>query len=97
MYERILAGHALTDGDIAYMGDDVVYSGLLEPGRSGDGAGRLRRGGFRTRAHWITTVPGGSGAAREVIERIVRLRASGRRLSTPYLNQPADAADTHRR
>lgn len=95
-YERILADHALTDGDIAYMGDDVVDLAVLNRVGLAMAPGDCVEE-VRSRAHWITTVPGGSGAAREVIERILRVQGKWDAIVDAYLNEPADAADAHRR
>ncbi|MGC4084212.1 MAG: HAD-IIIA family hydrolase [Vicinamibacterales bacterium] len=94
-YERILADHNLTDDAIAYMGDDVVDLAVLNrvglamaPGDCVDEV--------RARAHWVTQAPGGAGAAREVIERILRVQGHWDGIIQAYLNEPAVLADTTR-
>jgi len=73
--EGVLESEKLGWDDVCYMGDDIVDLGPLEraglavcvpPGHPEALA----------RAHYITTVAGGQGAVREVIEMI--LRAQGR-------------------
>jgi 3-deoxy-D-manno-octulosonate 8-phosphate phosphatase (KDO 8-P phosphatase) len=74
-YEQIVDGLILDDEQAAYMGDDLLDLPVLA--RVGlatapaDAAAEVRR-----RVHWVSTANGGSGAARELIEMI--LRAQGR-------------------
>jgi len=88
-YERILADHGLADADIAYMGDDVVDLAVLArvglaaaPGDCVDDV--------RSRAHWVTTAAGGAGAARELVERILRVQGLWQGVVDSYLNEPSD-------
>ena len=70
-YQTILASAGVTDEEVAYIGDDLPDLPLLE--RAGlavavaDAAVEVKRA-----AHYITTVPGGRGAAREVVELILK-------------------------
>ncbi len=74
-YESILRELGLSDAQVAYMGDDVVDIPVL--GRVGlstspaDGVAQVRQ-----RVHWVSRMPGGGGAVRELVELI--LRAQGR-------------------
>jgi 3-deoxy-D-manno-octulosonate 8-phosphate phosphatase (KDO 8-P phosphatase) len=43
-------------------------------------------------AHWITTQPGGHGAVREVIERLLRARGEYEGAVARYLELRGDAA-----
>ena len=90
-YERILADHNLTDADIAYMGDDVVDLAVLNrvglataPADCVDDV--------RTRVHWVTSNAGGAGAARELVERILRVQGLWEGVVDAYLHEPADTA-----
>lgn len=70
-YEDILARAAVTDEEIAYVGDDLPDLPILE--RAGlavavaDAVVEVKRA-----AHYITTVEGGRGAIREVVELILK-------------------------
>lgn len=74
-YEEVVAGAGVTDAEVAYVGDDLTDIPLMR--RAGlavavaDATEDTRR-----HAHHVTTLPGGSGAVREVCELI--LRAQGR-------------------
>jgi 3-deoxy-D-manno-octulosonate 8-phosphate phosphatase (KDO 8-P phosphatase) len=94
-YERILADHGLSDGDVAYMGDDVVDLAVLArvglATAPGDCVAEVR-----TRAHWVTQAPGGAGAAREVVERILRLQGKWEGVIDSYLHEPSDVGSASR-
>jgi 3-deoxy-D-manno-octulosonate 8-phosphate phosphatase (KDO 8-P phosphatase) len=74
-YETVLGDLDVTDGAVAYMGDDLIDLPLI------------RRAGFaaapadateevRAAAHWVSAREGGAGAVRELVEFI--LKAQGR-------------------
>ena len=70
-YKGILARAGVTDEEVAYLGDDLPDLPVLE--RVGlavavaDAAREIRQA-----AHYITKFPGGRGAAREVVELILK-------------------------
>jgi 3-deoxy-D-manno-octulosonate 8-phosphate phosphatase (KDO 8-P phosphatase) len=70
-YKGILAQAGVTDDEVAYLGDDLPDLPLLE--RVGlavavaDAVPEVRQA-----AHYVTRVPGGRGAAREVVELILK-------------------------
>lgn len=70
-YDAIVARAGVTDEEIAYIGDDLPDLPLLE--RAGlavavaDAAPEVLRA-----AHYITTLAGGQGAVREVVELILK-------------------------
>jgi 3-deoxy-D-manno-octulosonate 8-phosphate phosphatase (KDO 8-P phosphatase) len=74
-YKAILVRAGVTDEEVAYIGDDLPDLPIL--GRVGlavavaDAVVEVKRA-----AHYITTVQGGKGAAREVVELI--LKAQGK-------------------
>jgi 3-deoxy-D-manno-octulosonate 8-phosphate phosphatase (KDO 8-P phosphatase) len=74
-YKAILTRAGVTDEEVAYVGDDLPDLPLL--GRAGlavavaNAVVEVKRV-----AHYITTVPGGEGAVREVVELI--LKAQGK-------------------
>jgi 3-deoxy-D-manno-octulosonate 8-phosphate phosphatase (KDO 8-P phosphatase) len=74
-YDEIVGDIGLNDDEVAYMGDDIVDLAVLS--RVGlatapaDAVAEVRR-----RVHWVAPSGGGAGAARELIELI--LRAQGR-------------------
>lgn len=70
-YEKIVSGHDLKDEEVCYIGDDLVDIPVM------------RRVGFsvgvadavtevREIVDYVTTAPGGKGAVREVIEKIIK-------------------------
>jgi 3-deoxy-D-manno-octulosonate 8-phosphate phosphatase (KDO 8-P phosphatase) len=74
-YDHIVSDIGLNDEDVAYMGDDIVDIAVL--GRVGLAAAPADAVfEVRERVHWVAPSPGGAGAARELLELI--LRAQGR-------------------
>jgi 3-deoxy-D-manno-octulosonate 8-phosphate phosphatase (KDO 8-P phosphatase) len=74
-YRELRAATGLADGQIAYMGDDVVDLPVLK--RCGlaltvpEAPERVR-----TRAHYVTRASGGRGAAREACELIMQAQGT---------------------
>jgi 3-deoxy-D-manno-octulosonate 8-phosphate phosphatase (KDO 8-P phosphatase) len=72
-YERILEAHGLRDEDVAYMGDDLLdLAVLLRAGLSAAPADAAPE--VRERVDWISQARGGEGAARELVEMVLRAR-----------------------
>ena len=70
-YERILASTGLSDAEVAYMGDDVVDLAVLSRvGLSTAPSDAVAE--VRARVNWVSGVPGGGGAARDLIERVLK-------------------------
>jgi 3-deoxy-D-manno-octulosonate 8-phosphate phosphatase (KDO 8-P phosphatase) len=83
-YDELKGALGLTDGEIAFVGDDVVDLPIM------------RRVGLaiavadahplvRQHAHWSTGMAGGRGAAREVCELILEAQGNLDRITTRYL------------
>jgi len=74
-YERILQQAGLGDAEVAYMGDDLLDLPVLRrvglSAAPADGAPEVREC-----VHWVSPSNGGRGAARDLIEFV--LRAQGR-------------------
>jgi 3-deoxy-D-manno-octulosonate 8-phosphate phosphatase (KDO 8-P phosphatase) len=72
-YERILREHRLIDEHVAFMGDDLLDLPVLcrvgLAAAPADAAPEVRR-----RAHLVTRARGGHGAARELLEVILKAR-----------------------
>jgi 3-deoxy-D-manno-octulosonate 8-phosphate phosphatase (KDO 8-P phosphatase) len=87
-YERILADERLTDSQVAYMGDDVVdLAVLLRAGLSSAPADAVQE--VRSRVDWVSSVEGGRGAARELIEMILRAQDRWDGVVAAYLDEPS--------
>lgn len=72
-YEQILADAGVGDEEICYIGDDLPDVPILR--RAGLGVAVANaRDEVRAAADYVTAVPGGSGALREVIELIMKAR-----------------------
>ena len=88
-YDQITASLTLGDSQIAYMGDDVLDLPVLT--RVGlatapaDAASDVR-----TRVHWVAQANGGAGAARELIELILRSQGRWDSLIAGYLPEAQD-------
>jgi len=70
-YKGVLARAGVTDEEVAYVGDDLPDLPLLERAglavAVGDAVVEVKRA-----AHYVTTVAGGHGAIREVVELILK-------------------------
>jgi 3-deoxy-D-manno-octulosonate 8-phosphate phosphatase (KDO 8-P phosphatase) len=70
-FTEILAEHGLAAADVAYMGDDLMDLPVLRlAGLSAAPADAAEA--VRARVHFVSRLPGGSGAARELIEGVLR-------------------------
>jgi 3-deoxy-D-manno-octulosonate 8-phosphate phosphatase (KDO 8-P phosphatase) len=85
-YERILASERVVDEEVAYMGDDVVDLAVLgRVGLSAAPADAVEE--VRTRSDWTSGKRGGQGAARELIEMILRAQGAWDRIVATYSNE----------
>jgi len=88
-YDQIVDGLILEDDQTAYMGDDLLDLPVLS--RVGlatapaDAAAEVR-----SRVHWVTSAKGGSGAARELIEMILRAQGRWEALLATYTTEAQD-------
>jgi 3-deoxy-D-manno-octulosonate 8-phosphate phosphatase (KDO 8-P phosphatase) len=88
-YEQIVDGLILDHEQAAYMGDDLLDLPVLA--RVGlatapaDAAAEVRG-----RVHWVSTANGGSGAARELIEMILRAQGRWDSILAPYIVEAQD-------
>jgi 3-deoxy-D-manno-octulosonate 8-phosphate phosphatase (KDO 8-P phosphatase) len=86
-YEQIVDELLLEDQQVAYMGDDVLDLGVLH--RAGLSAAPADAvDDVRSRVHWVSRANGGQGAARELIELILRAQDHWDRLIAAYLAEP---------
>lgn len=70
-YEQIIRDARLADAEVAYMGDDLLdLQVLARVGLSAAPADAAPE--VRDRVDWVSTAPGGRGAARELVELILR-------------------------
>jgi 3-deoxy-D-manno-octulosonate 8-phosphate phosphatase (KDO 8-P phosphatase) len=70
-YDQIVSDIGLNDDEVAYMGDDIVDLAVLSRvGLAAAPADAVPE--VRERAHWIAQAAGGAGAARELLELILR-------------------------
>jgi 3-deoxy-D-manno-octulosonate 8-phosphate phosphatase (KDO 8-P phosphatase) len=75
VYERILADHRLSDHEVAYVGDDLPDLPVLA--RAGLAvAVASAQPDVRRAAHWITRLPGGEGAVREVTDLLLTAKTA---------------------
>jgi len=83
-YEQIVDELLLEDQQVAYMGDDVVDLPVLQ--RAGLSAAPADAvDDVRSRVHWVSRANGGQGAARELIEVILRAQDKWDPLVEEYL------------
>ncbi len=85
-YDQIVGALRLQDDEVAYMGDDIVDLAVLSRvGLAAAPADAARE--VRTRAHWVSEAAGGGGAARELIELILRAQGTWEQLLLEYLGE----------
>ena len=85
-YEQIVDELLLEDEQVAYMGDDVVDLPVLQrAGLSAAPADAVED--VRARVHWVSRANGGQGAARELIELILRAQEKWDDLLAEYMLQ----------
>jgi 3-deoxy-D-manno-octulosonate 8-phosphate phosphatase (KDO 8-P phosphatase) len=83
-YEEILREHALGDEHVAYMGDDVLDLPVLaRVGLSAAPSDAVAD--VRTRVHYVAGAAGGNGAARELVELVLRAQDRWDPLLAAYL------------
>jgi 3-deoxy-D-manno-octulosonate 8-phosphate phosphatase (KDO 8-P phosphatase) len=84
-YQQIIAGQQLRDDQVAFMGDDLLDLPVLaRVGLSAAPADAVED--VRGREHWVSQHPGGRGAARELVEVILRARGRWDALVRSLLN-----------
>jgi 3-deoxy-D-manno-octulosonate 8-phosphate phosphatase (KDO 8-P phosphatase) len=70
-YDEIVSDIGLNDEEVAYMGDDIVDIAVLtRVGLAAAPADAVPE--VRERVHWVASSAGGAGAARELLELILR-------------------------
>jgi len=83
-YDQIVDSMMLDDGQVAYMGDDILDLPVLArvglAAAPADGAEDVR-----SRVHWVSRFRGGDGAARELIELILRAQDRWDSIVASYL------------
>jgi 3-deoxy-D-manno-octulosonate 8-phosphate phosphatase (KDO 8-P phosphatase) len=85
-YDQILSELGLTDPQVAYMGDDIVDLAVLgRVGLSTAPADAVAE--VRARVNWVSTRVGGDGAARELLEVILRAQGRWEPLVAAYADQ----------
>lgn len=78
-YDAILRQHTLTDAEVAYMGDDVLDLPVLgRVGLSASPADGVED--VRAKVHYVSQARGGHGAARELIELVLKAQDRWERL-----------------
>lgn len=78
-YDEILRQQAVTDADVAYMGDDMLDLPVIaRAGLSASPADAVEE--VRARVHYVSRASGGHGAAREFIELILKAQDRWERL-----------------
>jgi len=93
-YERILEAERLSDQDVAYMADDIVDLAVL--GRVGFSCAPADAvPEVRSRVDWVSRCNGGDGAARELVELILRAQGSWDAIVLSYEHEPASGSPRH--
>jgi 3-deoxy-D-manno-octulosonate 8-phosphate phosphatase (KDO 8-P phosphatase) len=87
-YEHIVDRLLVDDEDVAYMGDDVVDLPVLA--KAGLAAAPAdATADVTSRVHWVSRARGGHGAARELIELILRAQEKWDPIVREYLKEAA--------
>jgi 3-deoxy-D-manno-octulosonate 8-phosphate phosphatase (KDO 8-P phosphatase) len=89
-YDLIVAQLGLADEAVAYMGDDIVDLAVLS--RAGLAAAPADAvAEVRAAAHWVAPSAGGAGAARDLLELILRAQGRWDTILRSFMPQPQDA------
>ena len=87
-YEQIVDSLLLDDEQVAYMGDDILdLPVLVRVGLSTAPADAVED--VRSRVHWVSSAKGGQGAARDLIEVILRAQGRWDALLAEYVEEQA--------
>jgi 3-deoxy-D-manno-octulosonate 8-phosphate phosphatase (KDO 8-P phosphatase) len=87
-YEQIVDSLLLDDEQVAYMGDDILdLPVLIRVGLSTAPADAVED--VRARVHWVSSARGGQGAARDLIEVILRAQGRWDALLAEYVEERA--------
>jgi 3-deoxy-D-manno-octulosonate 8-phosphate phosphatase (KDO 8-P phosphatase) len=87
-YEQIVDSLLLDDEQVAYMGDDILdLPVLVRVGLSTAPADAVED--VRARVHWVSSARGGQGAARDLIEVILRAQGRWDTLLAEYVEEQA--------
>jgi len=90
-FEQITDSLMLDDEAVAYMGDDILDLPVLaRVGLAAAPADAVED--VRSRVHWVAHAKGGAGAARELIELILRAQGRWDSLLSTYLAAPEGQA-----
>jgi 3-deoxy-D-manno-octulosonate 8-phosphate phosphatase (KDO 8-P phosphatase) len=83
-YDQVIADAGVSDDRVAYMGDDLLDLPVLSRvGFAAAPADAVEE--VRARAHWVSSARGGDGAARDLIEVLLRAQDKWDRLLRSYL------------
>jgi len=88
-YDQIADSLMLDDEQVAYMGDDILDLPVLS--RVGLAAAPADASeDVRTRVHWVSGARGGDGAARELVELILRAQDKWDSIVSTYMAEAQD-------
>lgn len=74
-YEQFKRAHHFTDAEVAYMGDGILDLSCIR--KAGFAAAPSNaHPSVKIAAHFVSELPGGHGAVKDVIDRIIRARRS---------------------
>jgi len=88
VFADTLSRARVTNEEVAYIGDDLNDIPLMLRSGLGVAVADASRE-TREHAHYVTTLAGGSGAVREVIELILKAQNRWSELISVYLREPA--------
>ena len=83
-YDRIVRDAGLSDDAVSYMGDDLIDLAVLSrAGLSASPADAAPE--VRERTDWVSSLAGGRGAVRELIELVLRAQSRWDDVTARYL------------
>jgi len=89
-YDEILRKIGLGDEEVAYMGDDIVDIAVLSRvGLAAAPADAVAE--VRERVHWVAPSAGGAGAARELLELVLRTQGRWDAIVQSFLPMTSEA------
>ncbi len=89
-FNKICADWDMSVSQVAYIGDDWLdLPAMMQAGLAATVPNAATA--VRQRAHWLSTLEGGNGAVRELVEAILRIQGRLDELLKPYLASPPES------
>jgi 3-deoxy-D-manno-octulosonate 8-phosphate phosphatase (KDO 8-P phosphatase) len=86
VFQQILSKEGISAAEVAFVGDDVIDLPVMRRCGLAVAVKNARRE-VKAEAHWITPHAGGDGAARDVIEYVLKAQGKWKKAVTDYIGE----------